>query len=136
MCPTYQQSIEGMKSTDSKILLDSALWIVTNPEQVNDQHYLRACEILCNASSCDPEGLQYIHKNLKHAPGLQTQLLSQVIRETKEPEIKQSALVLINQMIDNFQEIKKTSTELIAQIYSSLEELGDAALLEKAKKMM
>lgn len=135
--PSYEQSIQGLTSANPKILLDSALWFICHPDQISDQnYYLHACEILSKASSCDPEVLQYVDQNLQHDPMFRVQLFSQVIKETTEPEVKQTALMLLDKIIEHFQEIKSDSTEIIAQIYSSLVELGDPNLIEKAKKMM
>lgn len=133
----YGKIKEGLNSDDPALLLQSAIWLIENSTFVQEQEeYRKACEILYTAALEDVECLQYIDKNIQNNPMFKAQLFSQVLRETKDKEIKDAVRLAMENMLRMLTEWKNFSTEIVAQIYSCLEDCGDAEILEKAKKFL
>ncbi|NUM36076.1 MAG: hypothetical protein HUU50_16160 [Candidatus Brocadiae bacterium] len=133
----YLKAKNGLNSLDPQALVQSAAWIIENSQQVQDQNdYMKACEILYMASVEDIECLKYIDQNLKNNPMFKAQLFSQVLRESTEQEIKDAARATLESMLEMLTNWKNYSTEIVAQIYSYLEETGDPVIKEKAKKLL
>lgn len=132
----YQQSLAGLESPDPEIVLNSAIWMVENPECVQDQNfYMRACELLQTASCENLECLQYINERLSRQVGFKAQLLSSLMRDTPD-DIKSVAKAELDRLIENTSAIKNSDTDLVSQIYSAIRESGDPALVEKAKSLL
>ncbi len=133
MALDYQKYVDGLSSSDPQTLLDSALWFVNTSDR---QYYVRASEILCKAASCDPECIKYIAQKTEQDPIFLTQLCVQVLQESKDEEVKQTTIALIEWIIDTLKNIKNESTEIIAQVYSSLQETGNPSILAKSKELL
>lgn len=137
MSEAYQQSVEGLTSSDAETLLNSAIWLVENPDEVEEQDfYMKACEVLCTASSQDVECLQYISDKLVNNPVFKTQLFSQVLKDSPDEEIKQGAVNAIEMVIDSVSVLKSTNTDVVAEIYNYIKDTGNATVIEKAKLLL
>jgi len=133
----YLKAQTGLNSLDPQILIQSAIWIIENGQQVQDQtDYMKACDILYMASVQDTDCLKYINQNLKNNPMFKAQLFSQVLKESLEQEIKDAARTSLESMLEMLTDWKNYSTEIVAQIYSYLEESGDSVIKEKARKLL
>ena len=133
----YLKAKEGLNSLDPQVLIQSAVWIIENGEQIQDQGgYMKACEVLYMASLQDIDCFKYIDQNLNNNPTFKAQLFSQVLKESTEQDIKEAARVSIENILDVLSNWKNYSTEMVAQIYSYIEESGDPIIKEKAKKLL
>ncbi len=133
----YLKAKEGLNSLDPQVLIQSAVWLIENGQEVQEQaDYMKACEILYMASLQDIDCLKYIDQNLNNNPMFKAQLFSQVLKESPEEEIKEAARISIENMLTMLTDWKNYSTEIVAQIYSYIEESGDPIIKEKAKKLL
>ncbi len=52
MSEEYLKSVAGLESVDPEIALASAVWLIENPEQIQDQSaYMKACDLLYAAAT-------------------------------------------------------------------------------------
>ena len=133
----YCNNVEGLESGEPETVLESALWLVFNPDKIEDEnHYIKACEILYTASIQDTDCLGYIDERLNDDLIFKAQLFSQVYKEGQEQEIKEAVTRAIENMIEQITQVKSSSTEMVAQIYSYLEETGDPVIIQKARQLL
>ena len=133
----YRKNVEGLESGEPETVLESALWLVFNPDKVEeDGDYMRACEILYTASVQDLDCLNYLDERLNEDLIFKAQLFSQVYKEGQEQEIKEAVSRAIENMIEQITQVKSSSTEMAAQIYSYIEGTGDPLIIQKAKQLL
>lgn len=133
----YQQSIAGLESSDAEVVLNSAIWLVENPEYVVDQSfYATACELLQSASQENVECLRYIADTVVRQLSFKAQLLASLMKDAGSEEVKIEARRALEDLIEKASAMKTSDTEVVAQIYSAVEESGDARLIEKSRNLL
>lgn len=133
----YQECINGLASSDPSTVLDSALWIVENPGELIDQNaYSQSCEILFNACMSDTECIAYIHGNLVHDLVFKTQLFAQVLSQSSEQDIREAIIKSLEPLIEEVSQVKSVDTDMVAEIYSYLQESGEPKIIEKSKSLL
>lgn len=137
MLKNYEESIAALESSDPQMVLDGAIWLIENPDKVVDQNfYMKACELLYAAAMENIDCLRYIDENVVQQLAYKAQQLSSLAREESNPAIQQEAKKLIVKLITQVLPMKSSNTEMIAQIYSAIQETGCSELIQAAKKLL
>ena len=138
MASDYEKFAEGLQSEDPEVVLDSSIWLVENPEQIEDQSlYMTACQFLQSACVENVDCLQYIDEKMTQELVFKAQLFASVVKESSDPTVKEAADKSLKNLIDQASAMKTTDTELVAQIYAIIvEEAGLPDLVEKAKSLL
>lgn len=132
----YAKCVAGLSNEDPAIVLESAVWLIENPEQVEDPGiYGNACELLIAASMENIECLRYINGSIQKQLGFKAQLLSQLFQQGTG-EVKEESKSFLLQLIQDAMPLKTTNTDMAAEVYSSLKESGIPEIIEKAKQLI
>lgn len=137
MSDQYQNSIAGLASQDPQVVMDSAIWLVENSETVHDQDcYRQASEMLYAAATESIDCLRYIDEKMSKALHFKAQIFACLVKDGNNKEMQEGAQQALENLIQQAAAIKGLNTEMIAQIYSAIQETGHPALLGHAKKLL
>jgi hypothetical protein len=137
MVNDYEEAVAGLESGDAQIVLDGAIWLIENPDKVQDQSfYMKASELLYTAALENIDCLRYIAEKIVHQIAYKAQQLASLAREEKCPQIQQEAKKLLHELTAQVLPMKAGNTEMIAQIYSAIQETGYTELIQDAKKLL
>lgn len=133
----YLKYIEGLESTDPETALVSAVWVIENPEQIEDPSLsVKASNLLYFATMENIECLHYIDEHMVKQVTFKAQLLASLYKEGTPPEMKGEAEKALSRLIEQVAPLKSKNTELVAEIYTTIQETAHTPLLEKIKKLL